>query len=96
MIGLELGLAERLELVSGDVSLWLENDASWIEGHENDGGVFVGVVRASGNDLTFEPTLAVNGVGLRVGKLQRPAARLRHHGRVRRAAHVSRRSASRA
>ncbi len=54
------------------MSLWLENDASWIEGHENDGGVFVGVVRASGNDLTFEPTLAVNGVGLRVGKLSGP------------------------
>ncbi len=73
VIGLELGLAERLELVSGDVTLWLENDDSWIDDNPaGTGGIFVGAVSTAGNNLTFTPSLAVNGVGLRVSKLSGP------------------------
>jgi hypothetical protein len=73
VIGLQLGLAERLELVSGDVTLWLENDDSWIDDNPGgEGGIFVGAVTIDGTDLSFAPTLAVNGVGLRVGKLSGP------------------------
>ena len=73
VIGLQLGLTERLELVSGDVTLWLENDDSWIDGNAGgDGGIFVGAVTVDGSDLSFAPVLAVNGVGLRVGKLSGP------------------------
>ncbi len=73
IIGLQLGLAERLELVSGDVMLWLENDDSWIDDNPaGSGGIFVGAVSTAGGDLSFTPSLAVNGVGLRVGKLSGP------------------------
>jgi len=72
VIGLELALADRLELVSDDVVLWLENDGSWIEdlpaGAE---GIFVGAVTTTGG-LEFTPSISVNGVGLRVGKLSGP------------------------
>ncbi len=72
VIGLELGLAQRLELVSGDVTLWLENDDSWIEDNPaGPGGLFVGFLRTGGG-LQFEPTLAVYGVGLRIGKTSGP------------------------
>ncbi len=73
-IGLQLGLTDRFALVEGDVSLWLENDAHWIEpapAGGSDGGVFVGFVPGSGQ-LRFEPSLAVNGVGLRIGKASGP------------------------
>ncbi|HEY1366381.1 MAG TPA: hypothetical protein VGF23_04685, partial [Gaiellaceae bacterium] len=72
VIGVELGLTQRLQLVSGDVSLWLENDDSWIEGNPaGDGGLFVGVLRPGGLPK-FEPTLDVLGVGLRIGKSSGP------------------------
>ena len=68
VIGLQLGLAQRMPLVSGDVSIWLENDDSWIENHPaGPGGLFVGVLRPGGLPQ-FEPSLAVEGVGLRFGK----------------------------
>lgn len=71
-IGVQLGLAQRLELVSGDVNLWLENDDSWIEDNPpGSGGLFVGML-STGGTLQFEPSLTVNGVGLRVGKTSGP------------------------
>ncbi len=72
VIGLQLGLAQRMSLVSGDVSIWLENDDSWIENHPaGPGGLFVGVLRPGGLPQ-FEPSLAVEGVGLRIGKSSGP------------------------
>ncbi len=71
-IGVQIGLSDRFELVSGDVMLWLENDDSWIEGNPSgDGGVFVGLVDTA-DGLSFEPSLAIYGLGLRVGKLSGP------------------------
>jgi large repetitive protein len=72
VIGFQLGLDERLALVEGDVSLWLENDDSWIDGNPpGNGGLFVGVLSSAG-PLAFEPSLTVNGVGLRIGKSSGP------------------------
>ncbi|MEJ8848347.1 DUF6603 domain-containing protein [Variovorax rhizosphaerae] len=74
-IGLQLGLKDRFELISGDVMLWLENDATWITNNGNPngnkGGLFVGFLPST-LPLRFTPTLAVNGVGLRIGKSSGP------------------------
>ena len=71
-IGLQLGLSSRFQLVSGDVSLWLENDDSWITPNPpGNGGLFVGIIPAAG-PLAFKPSLTVNGLGLRVGKSSGP------------------------
>ncbi|HSC90825.1 MAG TPA: DUF6603 domain-containing protein [Gaiellaceae bacterium] len=72
VIGVQVGLTKRTELVSGDVTLWLENDDEWIEGNPpGSGGLFVGLVPAAG-PLRFEPSLTVNGLGLRIGKTSGP------------------------
>jgi hypothetical protein len=71
-IGLQIGLTGRMPLVSGDVSLWLENDDSWIEGNPpGNGGLFVGFL-PDAPQLKFMPSLVVNGVGLRIGKSAGP------------------------
>ncbi|MGE5100244.1 MAG: DUF6603 domain-containing protein [Deltaproteobacteria bacterium] len=71
-IGIQIGLTGRLPLISGDVSLWLENDDSWIEGNPpGPGGLFVGFLPDT-PPLTFTPSLVVNGVGLRIGKSSGP------------------------
>lgn len=69
-IGVRLDVAQRMELITGDVMLWLESDATWIEGNPPK-GLFVGILR-SGGPLSFEPSLVVNGVGLRIGKQSGP------------------------
>lgn len=72
IIGLQVGLAKRFALLSGDVMLWLENDDAWIEGNPaGDGGLFVGFLPDT-LPLKFAPSLTVNGVGLRVGKSAGP------------------------
>ena len=69
---LQVGIDGRFPLLSGDVMLWLENDDSWIDGNPpGDGGIFVGFLPAT-PPLQFTPSLAVNGVGLRVGKSSGP------------------------
>ena len=72
IIGLQVGLTDRFELLSGDVMLWLENDDAWIEGNPpGNGGLFVGFLPDS-LPLQFTPSLTVNGVGLRIGKASGP------------------------
>jgi hypothetical protein len=72
VIGLQVGLTARFPLVTGDVSLWLENDDSWITPNPpGSGGLFVGFLPATG-PLAFKPSLVVNGLGLRVGKSSGP------------------------
>jgi hypothetical protein len=71
IIGLQIGLTGRFPLLTGDVSLWLENDASWIDNlSAGSGGLFVGLLDKA--SIKFSPSLAVNGVGLRVGKSSGP------------------------
>ena len=70
-IGVQLGVDPRWELLSGDVSLWLETDDSWLDPDPpGSGGIFLGVLSAATPE--FRPTLAVNGVGLRVGSANGP------------------------
>ncbi|MDQ3009337.1 MAG: hypothetical protein M3X11_01335, partial [Acidobacteriota bacterium] len=72
IIGLQAGLTERFPLITGDVSLWLENNDSWIENNPSgDGGLFVGFLPDT-LPLRFTPSLVVNGVGLRIGKTSGP------------------------
>ncbi|HPG77221.1 MAG TPA: hypothetical protein PK756_01065 [Piscinibacter sp.] len=71
-IGLRVGVADRFELLSGDVMLWLENDNDWITPSSGgSGGLFVGFI-PDGGTLRFEPSLVVDGLGLRVGKSSGP------------------------
>ena len=77
IIGLQVGLTQRYELLSGDVTLWLENDDSWINPKPpgplptGSGGLFVGFLLNT-SSLAFSPSLVVNGVGLRIGKISGP------------------------
>ena len=71
MLGLELTLQTRFALTHGDVMLWLENDGTWISSGDTNGGLFVGFLPSSGT-LVFQPSLAVNGLGLRIGKNSGP------------------------
>lgn len=70
-LGLQVALDKRFALIEGDVTLWLENDDSWITPNPSgDGGLFVGFMPKNGN--TFAPKLVVNGLGLRLGKTSGP------------------------
>ncbi len=69
-IGLQAELVDRLTLVTGDVMLWLENEGSWIQNNQPPkSGLFVGFLSST---LAFTPSLAVYGVGLRIGKSSGP------------------------
>ena len=71
-IGLQAELVDRLPLVTGDVMLWLENEGSWIDGNQPPkNGLFVGFLPDT-LPLAFTPSLAVYGVGLRIGKNSGP------------------------
>jgi large repetitive protein len=72
IIGLQVALAGRAPLVTGDVMLWLENDGTWIQDNTPpNSGLFVGFLPTA-LPLTFAPSLTVLGVGLRVGKSSGP------------------------
>ncbi|MGE0100786.1 MAG: DUF6603 domain-containing protein [Blastocatellales bacterium] len=72
VIGLQAGLTGKFPLLTGEVSLWLENNDSWIQNNPpGDGGLFVGFLPDT-LPLRFTPSLAVNGVGLRIGKSSGP------------------------
>ncbi len=71
IIGLQVGLTDRYELISGDVMLWLENDDSWIKDNPpGDGGIFIGFIPEALDK--FSPSLVVDGLGLRIGKSSGP------------------------
>lgn len=70
-IGLGLTLADRLEIVGGDIAVWLENDSRWIIGGPP-AGVAIGLLNVAGTSIAFEPSLSVNGVGIRVGRSSAP------------------------
>ncbi|MCE3285525.1 MAG: putative transcriptional activator SRCAP-like protein, partial [Steroidobacteraceae bacterium] len=67
-VGLRVGLVERYRLTQGDVSLWLEDDASWIDRNPGvSGGLFDGLLPPT-QPFRFTPSLKVEGLGLRVGR----------------------------
>ena len=72
VIGLSLTPEPRFALTpNGEVQLWLEADARWITGSSGPAGLVLGFMPAGGSPV-FAPTLAVRGLGLRVGKSAGP------------------------
>lgn len=71
VIGLHLGVTGRVDIVSGDVYVALETDSRWIDGTPA-AGLQIGVLRESAGSYTFEPSISINGVGLRVGRSNGP------------------------
>src|SRR5690606_13780029 len=71
VIGLHLGVTGRVDIVSGDVYVALEADSRWIDGTPA-AGLQIGVLRESAGSYTFEPSISINGVGLRVGRSNGP------------------------
>jgi len=65
--GVVLDIADRMEIASGDLLLWLDTDASWITGDPT-AGVQLNLVEISGNTISFEPNLVVAGLGFGVGR----------------------------
>lgn len=71
-MGLAATLVDRMTLVTGDVMLWLESDGAWIAHNTPPKSVlFVGFL-PSAVPLRFTPSLAVHGLGLRIGKTSGP------------------------
>ncbi|SIO33796.1 hypothetical protein SAMN05444722_1519 [Rhodovulum sp. ES.010] len=70
-IGLSVSLANRLAVVDGDIKLWIENDNRWII-DTPPAGLSVGLLRRDAGSFAFDPTLGVNGVGLRLGRNNAP------------------------
>ncbi|MHB1170243.1 MAG: DUF6603 domain-containing protein, partial [Longimicrobiales bacterium] len=72
LIGLQLNVDGRVEIVSGDVYVALETDSRWIDGTPP-AGLQLGVLReTSPGNYGFEPGISINGVGLRVGRSNGP------------------------
>lgn len=71
-VGLTLGLDGRVPLNPGsDVVISLEADSRWIQGGPAP-GLFVGFLDATAPGLAFAPSLAANGIGLRIGRASAP------------------------
>ncbi len=65
-VGVSVGLANRLPLTSGDIVVSLENDNRWIKDTPPT-GIVIGILTTSPR-LDFTPSIAVNGLGVRIGK----------------------------
>lgn len=70
-ISLSMTLSERLPIVDGDVSLWIENDNRWIIGAPT-AGVVLGLIKRNASAFEFAAALSINGLGLRVGRNNAP------------------------
>jgi hypothetical protein len=78
-IGVRLALPKPAKLLDTDVTLSLENDASWIHpvsGPALQPGIVINLLQFSGApgtfNFTFKPGVSVNGVGLRVAGKNKP------------------------
>src|SRR5690606_31855249 len=65
------GGAAPVGVLPGDVYVPLEAGSRWIDGTPA-AGLQVGVLRESAGSYTFEPSISINGVGLRVGRSNGP------------------------
>ncbi|MCK0126068.1 hypothetical protein MWU76_16880 [Gelidibacter sp. F2691] len=66
LIGVNVGLTSRLPLTSGDLVVSIENDSRWIK-DAPPAGIVIGLVETSPT-LGFSPSIAANGLGIRIGK----------------------------
>ena len=69
VVKLTLGVNGRVDLTSGDVRVSIEADTRWIKTHPQP-GLAIGLVDTAGQ--VFKPSLAVNGVGVRVARASGP------------------------
>ena len=69
VVKLTLGVNGRVDLTSGDVRVSIEADTRWIKTHPQP-GLAIGLVDTAGP--TFKPSLAVNGIGVRVARASGP------------------------
>jgi hypothetical protein len=69
ILQLTLGVNGRIPLNSGDVVVSVEADSRWIEGQPQ-AGIAVGVLDTA--TMTIKPSLAANGIGLRISKSSGP------------------------
>ena len=72
VVSVTLGLGQRVQLTTGDVTVWLEADDSWIEPRPPVAGVAVGLVKLTGSTVTPAPAVTVAGLGIRVGRQSGP------------------------
>ena len=78
VLGVSLTTADQAGIdlnPDGDISLHLEVDASWIEppsGPPPSPGIVLDLLRVNGADIEPAPGIAVNGVGLRLGRSSGP------------------------
>lgn len=68
-VQLTLGVDGRIPLSSGDLVVSIEADSRWIEDRP-DAGLAVGVLDTA--TMSFSPSLAANGVGIRIAKSSGP------------------------
>ncbi|HEU5267283.1 MAG TPA: DUF6603 domain-containing protein, partial [Jatrophihabitans sp.] len=71
ILGVSLNLTNAVPLSSGDTTLTLEVDASWIDPPATP-GVVVEILQVSGPSFVPRPGIKVDGVGLRLGKSSGP------------------------
>lgn len=71
VVGFSLQIRGRLAFAEGDFALWLENDSRWIIGGPT-AGLKIGLLKLDNGQMAFEPTLSVDGVGLRIGQSNAP------------------------
>ena len=90
VLSVTLGLGQRVQLTSGDVTVWLEADDTWIEPRPPVAGVAVGLVKLTGDTVTLTPRVTVSGLGHPRRAPERAPARPRSHARVRRAPRLRR------
>ena len=69
VVKLTLGVNGRIDIASGDIRVSIEADSRWIKGQPT-AGLEIGLVDLSGPD--FRPSLAVNGIGLRISRTAAP------------------------
>ncbi len=70
-IGFNAALTDRMAIVDGDIAIWIENDSRWILGEQSD-GLFIGLLKFDAGDWDFDPSLSVNGLGIRIGRSNAP------------------------
>ncbi|HEY7487640.1 MAG TPA: DUF6603 domain-containing protein [Streptosporangiaceae bacterium] len=74
LLGLTLGLTDRIVVVPGDVTISLEADSTWITPAPPSAGIALDLLRVPTGQgaMTFQPGLTVNGVGVRITKASGP------------------------
>jgi large repetitive protein len=71
VLGVSLDLVNGVQISGGDTTLTLEVDASWIDPPVTP-GIVLELLKVSGQNITPAPGIAVDGLGLRLGKAGGP------------------------